>query len=835
MKKFYKCGVALLTLLIVLTAVLALPLSATEAREVQTGLAGERLDEQSQKVYLLFKERAEEIASGQTHDAYFTVDATVLNEWGIKTAWTKEELGVPALEDSHSGTVNVLFWEQIDLASAMDALLHDCPFEMFWFDKTVGLRQSCRLSMTGKNGIYDTLTVTELFFCMTVSADYRSSSYDPNAPTVDAASVAAAYQTLENAREIVTRCKDRSDYEKLLAYCEEICKLTAYNDDAASPSYQASYGNPWQAPYVFDGNDATGVVCEGYAKAFQLLCDLTTFRSDVRCYTVTGLMQGGKGAGNHMWNIVSIGGDHYLVDVTNTDTGTVGEGGALFLAGYSVANETGFGFETGSGIITYFYDNDSMALWGSDSSSVLMISEKSFEPTDIQVVSTRPLVYTGQALTVGASDADLIYSCVGGDNLNDGYLWSFEWYEGETGIPAPVDAGTYILRVTATSKTDLFDYTQKQFEITVEKAIPTYEIPQNLEATYGDQLSSVTLDSGFAWKTPDVSVGAVGTMTATVIYTPIDTKNYQSVELEVGITVKKAIPTYTVPTGLTATYGERLEEVLLPGGFRWQNSGDTRIQSIGENIFLATYIPEDTESYLAVSDIAVTLSVSPRDIADAEVVLGDAPIYNGEEQTQAVVGVRIDGLDVTFTVSGNTAASIGVYTLTLTGTGNFTGTLSVPWRISPDLSGLNALSAKNVKTSDRETIEEIVAALAEQGSGWEDVLEKCEALIAKLDAIEQEVDDVLEAAGAMNRESISASDRSRIEEVLGRLTRLADGDNLTQEEKKPLLEAKAELEGCLEKIDEEQMNLLLLVGGGVAFLILIVVTISIIASKKKKR
>ena len=60
-------------------------------------------------------------------------------------------------------------------------------------------------------------------------------------------------------------------------------------------------------------------VCEGYAKAFQLLCDLTTFNNNIACYTVSGVMTGATGAGNHMWNVVHMDDENsYLVDVTNS-------------------------------------------------------------------------------------------------------------------------------------------------------------------------------------------------------------------------------------------------------------------------------------------------------------------------------------------------------------------------------------------------------------------------------------------------------------------------------------------------------------------------------------
>ena len=109
-----------------------------------------------------------------------------------------------------------------------------------------------------------------------------------------------------------------------------------------------------------DDDDSTNVVCEGYAKAFQYLCDL----SGLTCYTVTGEMAGGTGEGAHMWNIVTLGDENYLVDVTNSDDGTVGQNGGLFLAGTDVGrwNES-YTFSAGRSNIVYAYDPDQITLY----------------------------------------------------------------------------------------------------------------------------------------------------------------------------------------------------------------------------------------------------------------------------------------------------------------------------------------------------------------------------------------------------------------------------------------------------------------------------------------
>ena len=118
--------------------------------------------------------------------------------------------------------------------------------------------------------------------------------------------------------------------------------------DAAAEE-EPLYGDPWQMIHVFDNDPDTEVVCEGYSKAFQFLCDMTTFnRRKIESHLVTGLLggSGATGAGAHMWNVVHMDDrNNYLVDVTNCDDGYDGDAGSenLLLKGTSL-NEY---YETG--------------------------------------------------------------------------------------------------------------------------------------------------------------------------------------------------------------------------------------------------------------------------------------------------------------------------------------------------------------------------------------------------------------------------------------------------------------------------------------------------------
>ncbi len=259
------------------------------------------------------------------------------------------------------------------LDAVINALLTDYPYEMYWYNKAT--EGACSIT----SWAYPNQPPMLIEFYFIVAGNYQESG---NLYAVDRSKAEAAVRAANKAKQIVERYKDASDYDKLVGYKTEICALTAYDHKAAGATGDFSANNdPWQLVYVFDGNTETNVVCEGYSKAFQYLCDLTTFNDDdIFCYSVTGMMDGGTGEGAHMWNIVTMeDGENYLVDVTNSDTDTAGQNGELFLAG-GVSAQGGYIFDaqTSDGKISYTYDNETKNTWGMR--GILEISDHDYVP-----------------------------------------------------------------------------------------------------------------------------------------------------------------------------------------------------------------------------------------------------------------------------------------------------------------------------------------------------------------------------------------------------------------------------------------------------------------------
>lgn len=276
------------------------------------GSAGSRLAGPDREIYEYLKAEIIQVAQGKRTSTEFRIPNL------DSLSWTREELGIR--ENSRDNVLAKLkekFSQNVHVERIYNCLSADLPYELFWKNNRYSVGQS--FSQDGNR-----VSVRDFIFRIEVAPAYRGGGTF----SVSTGKVNAAQQAAKNAQAIVAKYKDQSDWDKLNSYREEICRLVSYNTAVTGGS--ADYGDPWQMVYVFDGDPNTNVVCEGYSKAFKYLCDLSQFDGDVVCRIATGNM----GAGPHMWNVVQMGdGKNYLADVTNCDSGALGEGEKLFLAG----------------------------------------------------------------------------------------------------------------------------------------------------------------------------------------------------------------------------------------------------------------------------------------------------------------------------------------------------------------------------------------------------------------------------------------------------------------------------------------------------------------------
>ena len=228
------------------------------------------------------------------------------------------------------------------------AVFLDCAYEFYWF----GLDHSVAVS-------YWESSDTEWTVRYNVSFGVNAAFEGSEQYTLDLEKTPRVSQAVANAKQIVNDAKGLSDYRKIVYYKDRVCEAIDYADDAAADDTFDMDNNPWNLVSVFDKDDSTNVVCEGYAEAFQYLCDQSEF-DNAYAYSVTGLLDGF----NHKWNIVHIDDKNYMADVTNSDGGSAGEEGQLFLKGVDEGGSYDSGYVMTLGYpyssFVYVYDNDTL-------------------------------------------------------------------------------------------------------------------------------------------------------------------------------------------------------------------------------------------------------------------------------------------------------------------------------------------------------------------------------------------------------------------------------------------------------------------------------------------
>lgn len=295
----------------------------------------------------------------------------------------------------------------VDYQLVLRTLMSDMPYEFYWYDKTIGYLYGDG-SLVGRPGF----TV----FYFSVSKDYWNKSVVDHGVHcgIDTTKTKRTKTAIDNVAYVVSSLAEYEDIKKLSGYAYIICSLTSYDYSAmrASNNYYAAvragqsaspfYGDPWQLISVFDDDSTTNVVCEGYSKAMQYLCDKTSFSNKkIECYTVTGdLITRSGSRGGHMWNIIRMpDGGNYMADLTscdssiwNWDVDTTRFSADYFMTGFSSGNvEDGYRFND----LTYIYDDETARgyyLNGVFHKALFTEQEITLSDTEYDVDNTKPAV-----------------------------------------------------------------------------------------------------------------------------------------------------------------------------------------------------------------------------------------------------------------------------------------------------------------------------------------------------------------------------------------------------------------------------------------------------------
>ena len=325
------------------------------------------------------------------------------------------------------------------------------------------------------------------------------------------------------------------------------------------------------------------------------------------------------------------------------------------------------------------------------------------DPTFTAPTAQENLTYTGQeqALIIAGSVKD--YGPTMQYSLTENGTYSQD-------IPTGTDAGAYTVWYRVIGDANHNDTAPASVAVSIGKKPLTITgvtaASKPYDGTTNADISSVTFDNvilnrdtdyNVTASFDDASVGNGKNITATVTLMDQAEKNYaleQSSFTTTGSITAKEVTVTITPNG--GTYGSvTAAAAKLFGAVEGDNVPVTLTYT--GNDYNSTTVPVNAGSYTVTASIAdsnyvltgkttANFVIEPKSIKDAKVVLGNGLAANGAEQTQTVAKVLLVNKELpadSYTVSGNTATAHGIYTLTVTGKGNYKDFVKWTYVIAP--------------------------------------------------------------------------------------------------------------------------------------------------------
>ena len=304
-------------------------------------------------------------------------------------------------------------------------------------------------------------------------------------------------------------------------------------------------------------------------------------------------------------NVSTVVGDMILVtdyEVAAGKTLSVPAGASLTTTGEAVINNNGIIIVNGNGTIS---GND---LEGSGS----FLFNDLIGETDF-VLNTTSYTYKGSAYTLESGiDFDISHTIFGKEFVFGGsYTATYS---------NNLNVGT--ATVTLTNNADAENVVSRQFTISAKEI----EIDWNTDAIIYNgtaQVPSATAASSSLCGSDVCNITVTGAQTNagtgyTATASALDNANYKLPEaVTKEFAIGKATPTYTLPENLAIKCGQSLADITLPSGFTIENTNAELV--IGENTVTVTFTPEDADNYEVVTGIEVKLTKSHAVVTDAAV------------------------------------------------------------------------------------------------------------------------------------------------------------------------------------------------------------------------
>ena len=309
--------------------------------------------------------------------------------------------------------------------------------------------------------------------------------------------------------------------------------------------------------------------------------------------------------------------------------------------------------------------------------------------TGASVTLAKPTqTYTGQELTNDVTGVTIDGLHLGEDDYT------------VSGDKEATDVGTYILTVTAKEKSNFTGFASATWEIQAAEN-KWVEEPTVTGCTYGDEPTVNVGSSKFGTVTVEYFTQdgktSLGTDIPTnagsykAVFTVAETGNYNGLSMPLSFSITPADAQFTPPTPKTGLIYDGETQKLINSGssehgtFQYWLEGEQPGESIPQAKDAGTYAVhyqlKGDQNHKDGTAGKIDVEIAPKDITDATITLGDSLTYNGQEQRQSIASVMVDDLEVTYDVTDNTGTNAGNYTMALTGTGNFTGSISADWKI----------------------------------------------------------------------------------------------------------------------------------------------------------
>ena len=185
--------------------------------------------------------------------------------------------------------------------------------------------------------------------------------------TLDSSTLQKVTTAESTAEQVISDNSGKGIYDTIKAYADWISEHVSYDHSwDSTPDSEITSNSPWSMIAVFDNDPSTNVVCEGYSKAFQYLMDHTQRFVDAgivsKLVTSTRLVDGNDNG--HMWNVVTIDGKNYIVDVTWYDNDSDSYNDSYLLGGQATVDADTEGYHTYDQDTTDFYTQDELQLSG---------------------------------------------------------------------------------------------------------------------------------------------------------------------------------------------------------------------------------------------------------------------------------------------------------------------------------------------------------------------------------------------------------------------------------------------------------------------------------------